>query len=143
MMVFAQRPAGRGAPKRRGKSNDRPTTKIPVSSLWDQILQHFQTLKIPLTAEQLDETLSRAEREGLSHLEFVHGLVSDQASSRRERGIARRIDDAKFRDLGTLENFDWKFNEQTIDRARFEELATGEFVRWRWRSWIAWWTARL
>jgi DNA replication protein DnaC len=100
-----------------------------VSSLRDQILQHFQTLKIPLTAEQLDETLSRAEREGLSHLEFVHGLVSDQASSRRERSLARRIDEAKFRDPGTLENFDWKFNEQTIDRARFEELATGEFVR--------------
>ena len=87
---------------RRRPANDRPTTKIPVSSLRDQILQHFQTLKIPLTAEQLDETLSRAEREGLSHLEFVHGLVSDQASSRRERSIARRIDDAKFRDPGTL-----------------------------------------
>lgn len=114
---------------RRRQANDRPTKKIPVSSLRDQILQHFQTLKIPLTAEQLDETLSRAEREGLSHLEFVHGLVSDQASSRRERSIARRIDEAKFRDPGTLENFDWKFNEQTIDRARFEELATGEFVR--------------
>lgn len=77
----------------------------------------------------MDETISRAEREGLSHLEFVHSLISDQAAGRRQRSIERRINEAKFRDPGTLENFDWKFNEATIDRSRFEELATGEFVR--------------
>ena len=55
--------------------------------------------------------------------------LSTKPAQRRERSIQRRIDEAKFRDLGTLENFDWTFNAQTIDRARFEELATGEFVR--------------
>ena len=110
-------------------ANNRPTKKVPPATLRDQILEHFQTLTIPLTAEQLDETISRVEREGLSHLEFVHRLISDQAVGRRQRSIERRINEAKFRDPGTLENFDWKFNEATIDRSRFEELATGEFVR--------------
>ena len=82
-----------------------------------------------MTQTQLDEALARAEREGLSHLQFVHDLLADQAAGRRQRSIERRIQQAEFRDSGTLENFDWKFNEQTIDRARFEELATGEFVR--------------
>jgi DNA replication protein DnaC len=82
-----------------------------------------------MTQTQLDEALARAEREGLSHQQFVHDLIADQAAGRRQRSIERRIQQAEFRDSGTLENFDWKFNEQTIDRARFEELATGEFVR--------------
>ncbi len=82
-----------------------------------------------MTPEQLDEALARAERDGLSHLQFVHDLIAEQAAGRRQRSVERRIQEAQFRDEGTLENFDWKFNEKTIDRARFEELATGEFVR--------------
>ena len=103
--------------------------KQTPAALRSAILEHFQTLKIPLTDEQLDAALSRAQREGLSHLEFVHALVADQAAQRRERSIQRRIQEAHFRDSGTLESFDWKFNAATIDRQRIEELATGEFVR--------------
>jgi DNA replication protein DnaC len=99
------------------------------SGLREQILEHFQTLRVPLTEEQLDAALSRAQREGLSHLEFAHSLIADQAAQRRERSIARRIDEAKLPDPATLESFDWKFNAATIDRSRFEDLATGEFVR--------------
>lgn len=62
-------------------------------------------------------------------MEFVHRLLAEQASRRRERSVQRRLEEARFRDPGTLENFDWTFNAATIDRARFEELATGEFVR--------------
>lgn len=82
-----------------------------------------------MTESQLDETIAATEGEGLSPLEFVHRLLAEQASRRRERSVQRRLEEAKFRDPGTLENFDWKFNAATIDRARFEELATGEFVR--------------
>lgn len=92
------------------------------------LLEHFQTLKVPLTDQQLDAALARAEQQALSHLEFVHSLIADQASQRRQRSVERRIRDARFRDNGTLEAFDWKFNEQTIDRSRMENLATGEFV---------------
>jgi DNA replication protein DnaC len=82
-----------------------------------------------VTDQRWDEVLARAEHEKLSHLEFVHALISEQAAQRRQRSIERRIHDAYFRDQGTLENFNWQFNSATIDRAWFEELATGEFVR--------------
>ena len=117
-------------PNRPRKPNSDPPAKpLTPAELRQQILQHFQTLKVPLTEEQLDEVLAHAQREGCSHLEFAHRLVADQAAQRRERSIATRIKDARFRDNGTLENFNWKFNAATIDRARWEELATGEFVR--------------
>jgi DNA replication protein DnaC len=93
-----------------------------------QILEDFQTLRIPLRPEQFDAVLARAEHEGLSHLEFLRVLISEQANQRRERRIAQRIREARFREGKTLADFDWQFNAATIDRVRIEALATGEFI---------------
>ena len=78
--------------------------------------------------EQLDAALSRAESEGLSHLEFLRVLVSEQANGRRERRIARLIREAGFAETQTLADFDWQFNAAAIDRVRIETLADGEFI---------------
>ena len=110
------------------KPNHRPQIPTPAK-LRDRILENFRTLRIPLTDEQFDAALARAEREGLSHLEFLEALIAEQADQRRERSIERRIREACFRDSGTLETFDWKFNAAAIDRVQIEELATGEFIR--------------
>ena len=56
-------------------------------------------LRVPLTAEQLDAVLAQATQDGLAHLEFLHRLITDQASLRRERSTQRRIKDAYFREL--------------------------------------------
>jgi DNA replication protein DnaC len=106
---------------------NRPKTTTP--ELRQQILADFAALKIPLRAEQFDKALARAEREGLSHLEFLHQLISEQAGQRRERSIARRVRQACFREEKTLATFDWDFNAKTIKRVQIEELATGEFIR--------------
>jgi DNA replication protein DnaC len=78
--------------------------------------------------ERLDAALSRAESEGLSHLEFLRVLISEQADGRRERRIARLIRAAGFAQTQTLADFDWQFNAAAIDRARIETLAGGEFI---------------
>src|SRR5271157_4947749 len=92
------------------------------------LLADFATLKVPLTAAQLDAVLARAERGGLSHLEFLQALIGAQAQQRRERAIARRIQEACFADVCTLADFDWDFNAQAINRTQIEELATGAFI---------------
>ena len=79
-----------------------PTTPAEAAtgpSLRDQILADFATLRIPVTAEQLDAALKHAQDAGLSHLEFLHRLLADQAGLRRQRSIERRIKDAHFREL--------------------------------------------
>ena len=75
--------------------------------------------------------LAQAEREGLSHLTFLHRLIVEQAAERRDRGIASRVREARFRESQTLTTFDWQFNAKSIDRSRIESLATGEFIRRR------------
>jgi DNA replication protein DnaC len=101
------------------------------STLRQQILEYLQTLKIPLTSEQVDETLAAAAKSKLSHLQLLERFLASPANLRHERGIERRLRTARFPDPGTLESFDWKFNEKTIDRAQFQELASGEFIRRR------------
>jgi DNA replication protein DnaC len=101
------------------------------TDLRDRILADFATLKVPLRAEQLDAALARAEREGLAHQQFLHLLIAEQAGQRRERSIALRIRNARFRELKPLSEFDWEFNKQAIDRVQIEELATGGFIQRR------------
>ena len=86
-------------------------------------------LKVPLTAETLDAHLGRAEKEHLTHLQLLAGLLGEQADRRRERSLERRIRAARFREPCSLEGFDWQFNAKTIDRAQIEQLATCDFVR--------------
>ena len=106
------------------------TTKT-TTPLRDRCLSHCATLGIPLDGVALDELLSRAEKEGLSHLHVLDLLLGAQADARRERAVARRIREAHFADSKTLEGFDWRFNPKAFDRVQIEELATGDFIRRR------------
>lgn len=110
---------------KRTSSRRKPAT----ANLRDPLLADFETLRIPVSAEQFDQTLREAERERLSHLEFLSRLIGAQANQRRQRSIERRIRDAHFREVKTLEEFDWLFNAAAIDRAQIAELASGEFIR--------------
>lgn len=106
-------------------------TRPQDRNLREQILKHLQTLKIQLSAEQLDQLLASATREKLTHLQLLERLLALPALQRRERGIERRLRLARFRDPASLETFDWQFNAATIEQAPLLELASGEFVRRR------------
>ncbi|MGH9323702.1 MAG: IS21-like element helper ATPase IstB [Vicinamibacteria bacterium] len=94
----------------------------------DQVIRHFEALRIPVRSEHLDEVLRKAESEGLGHLEFLDALIGEQARQRHERSIERRIKAARFAERRTLEDFDWEFNRHAIDRTQFETLGSADFV---------------
>ncbi|HTT24804.1 MAG TPA: ATP-binding protein [Candidatus Sulfotelmatobacter sp.] len=102
--------------------------KPSTASLRDLCLNHFQVLRIPITPNDLDAVLERADQQSLSHLKFLDLLLGQQAAARRDRSIERRVREAQFEERKLLETFDWKFNPQ-IDRLQIEELATGDFIR--------------
>jgi len=105
----------------------RQTTPTPPD-LRERILADFAALKVPLTAGQFDAVLAAAQREGLSHQQFLHRLIAELADRRRERSIAHRIREARFRERQPLSAFDWEFNRSAIDRPQIEELASGAFI---------------
>jgi DNA replication protein DnaC len=115
--------------KPRPKKKSPPTTPTPTStSLRDQILADFTTLRVPVTAEQLDAALTDAEQNGRAHLAFLHRLLTDQAGLRRQRRIERLIKEANFREALPLSTFDWNFNP-AIPRLQIEALAQADFIR--------------
>ena len=109
-------------------SRRKPIPNNP-NDLRQRILDYFQTLRVPLSATDLDAVLAEAEKQRWTPLELLSRLLGPQADLRRQRAIDRRIREARFREPATLEGFDWEFNAHAIDRVLIETLATGEFVR--------------
>ena len=60
-------------------------------SLHDDVTAELRTLGIALTPAAIDAALSAAERESLSHLEFLHRLLAEPAEARRQRALDRRL----------------------------------------------------
>ncbi len=107
-----------------------PATKgTAPPSLHENVTAALRTLGVAVTAEALDASLSTAEKESLSHLEFLHRFLAGPAEAKLQRALERRIHAAKFRELTTLEGFDWAFNAKGLDRRSIEQLATCDFVR--------------
>ncbi|MFM8474235.1 MAG: ATP-binding protein [Planctomycetaceae bacterium] len=94
----------------------------------DRILTALTSLRVPISAAQLEDAIRVAEHRGDSHLAFLWELVGTAAMDRQERSIARRVKEARFPNQGALEDFDWSFNAAAIDRTQIEQLATGEWV---------------
>ena len=65
---------------------------------------------------------------GLSHAEFLELVLQDELAVRDDRQLQRRVKAALFRELKTLDDFDWSFNP-SIKKKQVFDLATCRFVR--------------
>jgi DNA replication protein DnaC len=117
--------------KPRPRKTTPPQTRTPATpARREQVLADFATLRLPVTADQLDAVLQQAQDAGWSHLEFLQRLLADQAGLRRQRRIERLIKEARFREALPLSTFDWNFNP-AIPRIQIEDLAHGDFIHRR------------
>ena len=87
----------------------------------------LKKLRLSGLAQTLDVRLQEAAGNSLRHAEFLELLLQDELLVRQERLIARRIKAAAFRDIKTLEDFDWSFNP-SIPKRQVYDLATCRFI---------------
>jgi DNA replication protein DnaC len=85
-------------------------------------------LRLSGLLESLEVRLHEAAGNGLNHAEFLELLLQDELAVRSDRQVRRRVKAAQFRDLKTLDDFDWSFNP-AIKRKQVFDLATCRFVR--------------
>jgi DNA replication protein DnaC len=85
-------------------------------------------LRLSGLAASLNVRLQEAVGHHLGHGEFLELLLQDELLVRNERLIARRVKAAGFRELKTLDEFDFAFNP-SIKRKIIFDLAIGRFVR--------------
>jgi DNA replication protein DnaC len=88
----------------------------------------LKQLRLSGLLESLEVRLHEAAGNGLSHSEFLELLVQDELAVRSDRQVRRRVKAAQFRELKTLEDFDWSFNP-SIKKKQVFDLATCRFVR--------------
>jgi DNA replication protein DnaC len=88
----------------------------------------LRKLRLSGMARTLDVRLQEAAGNRLDHAEFLELALQDELLVRKERLIERRVRAASFRNLKTLEDFDFSFNP-SIQRKHLYELATCRFIR--------------
>jgi len=93
-----------------------------------QLKAALKRLRLSGLLSTIEVRLAEAAGNGLSHAEFLELIVSDEIAIREDRAMERRVKAAKFRELRSIEDFDFSFNP-SIKRARIMELATCRFIR--------------
>jgi DNA replication protein DnaC len=95
----------------------------------DELDRALRQLRLGGMAKAVSLRAQQARAEKLGPVDFLSLLVHDELEKRRDRLLDRRIKAAEFRDIRTLDTFDWKFN--SLDRALIFELASGRFIEQR------------
>jgi len=87
----------------------------------------LNTLRLGGLAASLEMRLNEARTHQLDHAEFLELLVQDEINLRDQRKIQRRTKAAGFRELRSLDAFDFAFNPG-IERKTIYQLATADFI---------------
>jgi DNA replication protein DnaC len=96
----------------------------------ESLRQALKQLRLSGLLESLEVRLHEAAGNSLTHAEFLELLLQDELAVRSDRQVRRRVKAAQFRELKTIDDFDWSFNP-SIKKKQVFDLATCRFVRER------------
>jgi len=94
----------------------------------ERLQSALKKLRLSGLAQSLEVRLQEAGGNGLSHAEFLELILQDELAIRGDRLIQRRIKSARFRELKTLDQFDFSFNP-SINKRQIYDLATCRFIQ--------------
>jgi DNA replication protein DnaC len=76
----------------------------------DLLLQKLRWLRLPGMARLAASLLEQAGEDNLTNLEILHRLCDEERASRMKSAVDRRIKDARFPELNTIDGFDFDFD---------------------------------
>jgi len=92
-----------------------------------RIVELCKTLRLPAFRRDAGRLAVEAARQGLGHLVFLKQLLETEYSERIERRAARRIKEAGFPQIKTLESFDFS-RAAHLPEALIRQLAEGRYI---------------
>ena len=92
-----------------------------------ELQRALRKLRLGGMASVLETRIQQAQAEPMAPIDLVSCLVSDELSRRGDRLLERRRKAAGFRNLHTLDNFDFNFNKK-MNRSLVFDLATANFI---------------
>jgi DNA replication protein DnaC len=76
----------------------------------DLLVQKLRWLRLPGMAKLLPSLIDLAAKDNLSTLDVVHRLCDEEKQSRLRSAVERRIRDARFPEVNTVDAFDFDFD---------------------------------
>lgn len=91
------------------------------------IRQHAKLLKLPTLGGQFERLAEQAAKQSQTHTRYLEALLEAEVEERERNAIARRIQEARFQKVKTLEDFDFSEAPQ-VSAARIRSLAEGGYL---------------
>lgn len=85
------------------------------------ITDHLSYLKLPFIRENYEAIAKTAARKEWDHIQYLSELVKQESNLRRDRCIQRRIKQARFPVIKTMDQFDWSWPKK-INQAQVKNL---------------------
>src|SRR5947209_20172838 len=76
----------------------------------DLLVQKLRWLRLPGMARLAPSLVEQAGKDNLTSLDVLHRLADEERASRMKSAIDRRIKDARFPELNTVDGFDFDFD---------------------------------
>jgi DNA replication protein DnaC len=97
--------------------------------LLDLAIQKFRWLRLPGIAARLKDIVEHARTENLSALQVADRLADEEKASRLRSAVDRRVRDARFPEINTVDGFDFDFDsDRKKIRARYLALHDLSFL---------------
>jgi DNA replication protein DnaC len=91
------------------------------------ITNHLSYLKLPFIREHYETIGKTAARKQWDHIRYLSELVEQEVNLRRDRCVQRRIKQARFPVIKTMDQFDWSWPEK-INQVQVKNLFRLKFV---------------
>ena len=93
----------------------------------ESVLEQLTYLKLPFMREHFESLAKEAAQAHWGHVDYLARLVEGEALDRQQRAIGRRIRQARFPVIKTLESFQWTWPRK-INRLQVQNLFRLKFV---------------
>jgi len=93
----------------------------------EQMQYQLKSVRLSGMAENLNIRIQEAKANDLTYESFLQNLLEDELFRRKDRLLNRRMKQARFPFLRTLEDFDFNFNP-SIEKRRVKDLESTAFV---------------
>lgn len=91
------------------------------------VTHYLKELRLPAAAKALPNLLREAQEREFNHLELLSALLRQELDQREENTIARRIKQARFPQIKSLDTFDFNLIP-TISKTRILALAQCQYI---------------
>ncbi len=93
----------------------------------ETLIYQLKAIRLSGMAQKLTIRMQEAMANELTHIDFLKNLVTDELAIRKDRLLQRRLKQAQFPGLKTIDQFDFAFNP-SINKAQIKQLASSAFV---------------